>query len=81
MMKLKTDHGLLVLELLTQLIISFSARALLQFIATGSVEMRARYGKRMDWFKFLLNNTWEELWETVASIYQNKRKPTCDSDN
>ena len=27
----------------------------------------------MDWFKFLLNNTWEELRETVVSIYQNKR--------
>ena len=27
----------------------------------------------MDWFKFLLNNTREELRETVASIYQNKR--------
>ena len=57
------------LELLSQLIISFSALALLQFIGTGPVEMRARFVKRMDWFKFLLNNTREELRETVASIY------------
>ena len=49
-----TDHGLLVLELLSQLIISFLALALLHFIATGAVEMRARFVKRMDWFKFLL---------------------------
>ena len=31
---------------------SFSALALLQFIATGPVEMRSRLVKRMDWFKF-----------------------------
>ena len=43
-----TDHGLLVLELLLQLKILFSALALLQFIR-------------------------EELQETLASIYQNKR--------
>ena len=78
MMKLKcvtnslTDHGLLVLDLLSQLIISFSGLALLH-ISTGAVETRARFVKRMDWFKFLLNNTREELRETVASIYQNKR--------
>ena len=35
--------------------------------------MRARLVKRMDWFKFLLNNTREELRETAASIYQNKK--------
>ena len=27
----------------------------------------------MDWFKFLLNNIREELRDTVASIYKNKR--------
>ena len=45
------------------------ALALLQFIATGPVEIRTRFVKRMDWFKFLLNNTREELRETIASIY------------
>ena len=39
-----TDYGLLVLEL--QLIVSFSVLALLLFIATGPVEMRARFVKR-----------------------------------
>ena len=45
------------------------AEALLQFIATGPPEIRARFEARMDWFKFLLNNTREDLRETVATIY------------
>ena len=45
------------------------AQALLQFIATGPPEIRTRFEARMDWFKFLLNNTREDLRETVATIY------------
>ena len=45
------------------------AQALLQFIATGPPEIRARFEARMDWFKFLLNNTREDLRETIATIY------------
>ena len=45
------------------------AQALLQLIATGPPEIRTRFEKRMDWFKFLLNNTREDLRETIATIY------------
>ena len=50
------------------------AEALLHFIATGPPEIRTRFEKRMDWFKFLLNNTREELRETIASIYEKAVK-------
>jgi len=45
------------------------ALALLHGIGSIPAEIAPRYEKKMDWFKFLLNNTREELRETVATIY------------
>ena len=44
------------------------ALALLHFIGTGSEEVAKRFSNKMDWFKFLLNNTKEDFRETIASI-------------
>merc|ERR1719483_652930 len=45
------------------------ALALLHGIGSIPAEIAPMYEKKMDWFKFLLNNTKEELRETVAIIY------------
>lgn len=45
------------------------ALALLHGIGSNPVEIAPMYEKKMDWFKFLLNNTREDLRETVAIIY------------
>jgi len=45
------------------------ALALLHGIGSNPTEVAPMYEKKMDWFKFLLNNTREDLRETVATIY------------
>lgn len=45
------------------------ALALLHLIGAGPVEIAKMFVKKMEWFKFLLNNTREDFRETIASIY------------
>ena len=45
------------------------ALALLHFIGAGPEEVARRFVKKMDWFKFLLDNTREEFREAIAAIY------------
>ena len=71
MMKLKcvtnslTDHGLLVLELLSQLIISFSALALLQFIIS-----QAR-SKLYETFKNFKSSSGHGIVNQETPVYQS----------
>ena len=45
------------------------ASALLHFIGAGPDDIAKRFEKKMEWFKFLLNNTREDFRETIAAIY------------
>ena len=42
------------------------ALALLHFIGAGPADIGKKFVKKMDWFKFLLDNTREEFRETIA---------------
>ena len=45
------------------------ALALLHFIGAGPADIGKKFAKKMDWFKYLLDNTREEFRETIAAVY------------